>query len=63
MYHDKIGPQAAVDRATDMLHECYARFNEEEEKLYSEVSPEIVNDVKLYIQASKHLIIANLYWR
>ena len=63
MYHDKIGPQAAVDRATDMLHECYAVFNEEEERLYSEVSPENINDVKLYIRASKHLIMANLYWR
>ncbi|KAK0514066.1 hypothetical protein JMJ35_003788 [Cladonia borealis] len=62
MYHDKIGPQAAVDRATDMLHECYAMFNEEEEKLYSEISPENINDVKQYIRASKHPIMSNLYW-
>ena len=34
---------AAVDHAIDMLHECYDRFNEEEEeKLYSSL-----NDVKL----------------
>ena len=63
MYHEKMGPQAAVDRATDMLHECYARFNEEEENLYSEVSPEDVNDIKLYVQASKDPVMSNLYWR
>ena len=63
MYHDEMGPQAAVDRATDMLHECYARLNVEEEKLYSEVSPEDVNDIKLYVQASKDPVMSNLHWR
>lgn len=63
MYHDKMDPKAAVDRATDMLHECYARFNEEGKKLYSEVSPENVDDVKLYVRASKNPIMSNLYWR
>lgn len=35
---------AAVDHAIDMLHECYDRFNEEEEeKLYSSLNdvPEV----------------------
>ena len=44
-----------------MLHECYAMFDEEEEKLNSEISLEDINNVKLYIRVFKHSITSNLY--
>ena len=63
MYHDRVGPRVAIDCATKMLHECYNRFYEEEQKLYGEVEPESLKDVELYVQACKELIMGNLYWR
>ena len=63
MYHESLGAQAAIDRATQMMFEAYDRFDQTEHKLYQQVKPENLKDVESYIWACKDLIMCNLHWR
>lgn len=63
MYHNNLGPQAAMDEAAKMLHGSYNRFNEAEQKLYEEVDAGSLDTMKSYVQACKDLIMCNLHWR
>ena len=63
MYHNKLQPQAAVDRCTTMIHACYERFYDEEQKLYKDVEPQNLEEVKACIQVFKDLVMCNLHWR
>ncbi|MCJ1307922.1 hypothetical protein MMC25_001570 [Agyrium rufum] len=62
MYHNKLDPQAAMDRASEMVHESYNSFNKAEQALYEEVEPEQLENVKAYVLACKDLIMCNLHW-
>lgn len=63
MYHEKIQPQAAMQRAGEMLHKCYRTFNEVEEELYKEVPADLQPTMNRYVKACKDLIVCNLHWR
>ena len=63
MYHENLRPQAAVERAVDLLHESYNRFYEAELALYEQLGPEDLDVMKAYLQACKDLITCNLHWR
>ena len=63
MYHNNLGPQAAMECAANMLHESYNRFNEAEQELYKEVDADNLDKMKSYVQACKDLIMCNLHWR
>lgn len=63
MFHDNLGPQAAMGRAAMMLHESYNRFNEAEQLLYEEVDSGSLDITKSFVQACKDLIMCNLHWR
>ena len=62
MYHERLAPQAAVDRGLDMLYESYERFYELEQQLYEMVSSEDLLNVKAYVHACKDLVMSNLHW-
>ena len=67
MYHQKLSPQAAIDRSVAMLHESYERFYTAEQKLYDEVKadddPDHLIEVKAYVQLFKDIVMGNLHWR
>ena len=63
MYHDGLYAQKAMDRAGDMLHECYRKFNELEIEFYKEEVPaELHPTFVKYLKACKDLIVCNLHW-
>lgn len=64
MYHEHLGPQAAVDRVGEMVHESYARFHEAEEALLGDDVEERDRElVERYLLACKDKIMCNLHWR
>ena len=63
MYHEKLQPQAAIDRGFVMIHESYARFYREEKKLYESVNPEDLETVVACVRVFKDLVMCNLHWR
>lgn len=63
MYHQKLQPQEAVNRGTAMIHESYERFYHEEQRLYKDVNPEHLDQVKECVQVYKDLVMCNLHWR
>lgn len=63
MYHGNIQPQEAMQRAGDMLHECYRTFNELEKEFYKEIPAELQPTMSRYIKACKDLVVCNLHWR
>ena len=63
MYHQKLKPQEAVDRGTAMIHESYERVYQAEQRLYKDVDPEHLNQVKECVQVYKDLVMCNLHWR
>ena len=63
MYHQKLTPQEAVERGTAMLHESYERFYQAEQRLYEDVEPEHLDQVKECVQVYKDLAVANLHWQ
>ena len=63
MYHQKLQPQAAVERCTAMIHDSYERFYKEEQELYEDIEPEHLDNLKAYVQVFKDLVMCNLHWR
>lgn len=63
MYHDHLEPQAAVDRAVQMLHQCYERYHKAEAILFDEVDSQTLDTLKTCVQAYKDIVMCNLHWR
>ncbi len=63
MYNEGLGPQAAIERAKEMLHESYERFRKAEAELYEQTDAEDLAVVKAYVSGCKNLVMANLNWR
>ena len=63
MYHQKLSPQAAVDRCAAMMHESYERFYKKEEELYKEIDAEHLDNVKAYVQVFKDMVMSVHHWQ
>ena len=63
MYHEQLGPQAAIERAKEMIHESYERFRQAEQGLYDQTDAKDLPVIKAYLLGCKNIIMANLNWR
>lgn len=63
MYNEGLDPQAAIERAKEMLHESYERFRQAERDLYDQTDAEDLVVIKAYMLGCKNVVMANLNWR
>ena len=60
MYNERLDPQAAIERAKEMLHASYERFRQAERALYDQTDLENLSVIKVYVSCCKDSIMANL---
>ncbi len=63
MYNEGLDPQAAIERAKEMLLKSYERFRQAERDLYYQTDAEDLVVIKAYMLGCKNLVMANLNWR
>lgn len=57
-----VSTQAAVARATELIHESYERFYDHENQLLEKMLPEELDTIRACVQVFKDSVMCSLNW-